>query len=180
VALGALVGDPGVSRAMSLARSVHGLTLGVLALGVGGCAGDAAGQPAALGVDQAPGWVSPEVAARAVDFHGTCDWARHPGAPEPYRVPLRAAGNPSGAILVRSDARFDVADNSNVIGELPAGTRVLGDGPLAGGGEMGYAILVRGHTGRVCRGYVSGTAVTVEREPGRTATSEASDRKRQK
>jgi hypothetical protein len=119
-----------------------------------------------------------------VDIHGTCNWARHAGAPEQNRVPLRATGNPSGTILVRSDARFDVADGSNVIGELPAGTRVLGDGPLAGGGEMGYAILVRGHTGRVCRGYVSATAVTVEQEPGRSGPHQtplaAIDRERQK
>ncbi|HWN70958.1 MAG TPA: hypothetical protein VNM90_25120 [Haliangium sp.] len=141
--------------------------LGVLALGLGGCAGEPGGPPDTLGVDQAPGSIPPEVEARAVDFHGTCNWGRHAGPPEQYRVPLRAAGDPSGTILVRSDARFDAADDSNVIGELPAGTRMLGDGPLAGGRDMGYAILVRGHTGRVCRGYVSATAVTVEREPGR-------------
>jgi hypothetical protein len=160
------------------------MALGALAPGLGGCAGDAAARPAAPGVDQAPGWIPPEVEARAVDFHGTCNWGRHAGAPEQYRVPLRAAGNPSGTILVRSDARFDAADDSNVIGELPAGTRVLGDGPLAGGGEMGYAILVRGHTGRVCRGYVSATAVTVEQEPGRSGPHQAPlaaiDRERQK
>jgi hypothetical protein len=153
------------------------VALGALALGLGGCGGDAAAPPVAPGVDDAPGWISPEVEARAVDFHGTCNWGRHPGAPGQYRVPLRAAGNPSGTIRVRSDARFEV-DDSNVIGELPAGTRVLGDGPLAGGGEVGYAILVRGHTGRVCRGYVSATAVTVERRAGPPQT--ASDRKRQK
>ena len=150
-----------------MATSARWMALVALALGLGGCAGDPAGQPGTLGVDQAPGWNSPEVEARAVDFHGTCNWGRHPGPPEQYRVPLRAAGNPSGTILVRSDARFDAGDDSNVIGELPAGTRMLGDGPLAGGRDMGYAILVRGHTGRVCRGYVSATAVTVEREPGR-------------
>lgn len=134
-----------------------------LAPGLGGCGGDPAPPPATLGVDQAPGWNAPEVEARAVDFHGTCNWGRHAGAPALYRVPLRVTGAPSGAIPVRSDARFDVTDGSNVIGELPAGTRVLGDGPLAGGRDMGYAILVRGHTGRVCRGYVSAAAVTTER-----------------
>lgn len=136
----------------------------VFALGLGGC-GPAA-REAPLGVDDAPGWLPPGVAARAVDFHGSCDWGREAGAPERYRVPLRAGGNPSGTILVRVDARFDPLENGNVIGELPAGTRVLGDGPLHGGHGVGYAILVRGHTGRVCRGYVSATSVMVERERG--------------
>lgn len=135
----------------------------VLALGLAGCGGPE--EPRApLGVDDAPGWLPPGVAARAVDFHGSCNWGREVGAPERYRVPLRAAGNPSGTILVRVDARFDPLENGNVIGELPAGTRVLGDGPLHGGHGVGYAILVRGHTGRVCRGYVSATAVVVERD----------------
>lgn len=137
----------------------------VLALGLAGCGGP--DEPRApLGVDDAPGWLPPGVAARAVDFHGSCNWGREVGAPERYRVPLRAAGNPSGTILVRGDARFDPLERDNVIGELPAGTRVLGDGPLHGGHGVGYAILVRGHTGRVCRGYVSATAVVVEREGG--------------
>jgi hypothetical protein len=152
---------------MSMSRfmSISARWIALAALALGACAGDSAGPSATLGVDQAPGWIPPEIAAKVVDFHGTCNWGRHAGAPEQYRVPLHVAGNPSGTILVRADARFDALDDSNVIGELPAGTRVLGDGPLAGGHGMGYAILVRGHTGRVCRGYVSATAVTVEREP---------------
>jgi hypothetical protein len=147
-------------RSRWLTRSIPG----VLALALAGC-GPAA-REAPLGVDDAPGWQPPGVAARAVDFHGSCDWGREPGAPERYRVPLRAAGNPSGTIVVRLDARFDPLERGNVIGELPAGTRVLGDGPLHGGDGVGYAILVRGHTGRVCRGYVSATSVVVEDERG--------------
>jgi hypothetical protein len=138
------------------------LVLG-LALGCGGAPTEG---PAPLGVDQAPGWNAPEVEARAVDFHGTCNWGRHAGAPERYRVPLRVPDNPSGTILVRYDARFDAADDDNVIGELPAGARMFGDGPVYGGFGVGYAILVRGHTGRVCRGYVSAAAVVVEGAAG--------------
>jgi hypothetical protein len=176
VALGALVERPDVSSISASARRIALVAL--VALALGGCAGDPAGRSAAGGVDQAPGWIAPEVEARAVDFHGSCNWGRHAGAPAQYRVPLRVAGNPSGTILVRSDARFDAADDDNVIGELPAGTRMLGDGPLAGGYEVGYAILVRGHTGRVCRGYVAATAVTVEREPVRHDRKRQSQRQR--
>jgi hypothetical protein len=158
--------------AMSVSMSARWIALAALALG--GCVGGSGEARAPLGVDEAPGWSSPEVEARAVDFHGSCNWGRHAGAPAQYHVPLRAAGSPGGAIVVRSDARFDAGDHSNVIGELPAGTRVLGDGPVAGGHGVGYAILVRGHTGRVCRGYVAATAVTVERAPSQH------DRERQK
>lgn len=138
--------------------------IAVVVLALAGCAGTS--EPAAtLGVDEAPGWTPPEVEARAVDFHGSCDWGRHAGAARQYRVPLRAAGSPGRTIVVRADAHFDPRDHGNVIGELPAGTRVLGHGPVAGGHGVGYAILVRGNTGRVCRGYVAATAVTVERTP---------------
>jgi hypothetical protein len=149
-------------------RWLTGSICGVLALGLAGCgsATPEATAEAPLGVDEAPGWLPPEVAARAVDFHGSCDWGREAGPPERYRVPLRVAGSPSGTILVRQDARFDPLETGNVIGELPAGTRALGDGPLHGGDGVGYAILVRGHTGRVCRGYVSATSVVVERAGG--------------
>jgi hypothetical protein len=160
MAFGTLVERPVVSRRF---RPIAWIALS--AFGLGGCAVDSSRRSAPLGVDDAPGPIAPEIAARAVDFHGTCKWGRAAGGPEQYRAPLRVAGSPSGTILVRSDARFDPTDDSNVIGELPAGTRVLGEGPLAGGYGVGYAILVRGHTGRVCRGYVSATAVTVEREP---------------
>lgn len=150
---------------LSRTRSVVACWIGLSALGLGACAVDSNRRSAPLGVGEAPGRIPPAIAARAVDFHGTCKWGRDAGAPERYRTPLRVTGNPSGTIRVRSDAGFDATDDSNVIGELPAGTRVLGEGPLAGGHGVGYAILVRGHTGRVCRGYVSATAVTVEREP---------------
>lgn len=118
------------------------------------------------GVHDPPGHIAPEIGARAVDFHGTCSWGRGPGRGERYRVRLRVADNPSGGILVRADPRFDAAEDANVIGELPAGTVVLGDGPVHGGHGVGYAILVRGHAGRVCRGYVRASSVVREDASG--------------
>lgn len=138
----------------------------VCALSVAGCARAPEPGRAQLGVHDAPGRIAPGVAARAVDFHGTCSWGREPGRAERYGVRLRAARDPSGVILVRADPRFDAADDANVIGELPQGTVMHGHGPVHGGHGVGYAILVRGHAGRVCRGYVRASSVVVEDAAG--------------
>ena len=138
----------------------------VASLVVAACARSEPG-PDPLGPVQAPGYLSPAVLAKAADFRGTCSWGRAPGNPALYRVRLRARAAASGTILVRSTAFFDPADTSNILGELPSDSVAFGDGPVHDGrsDRRGWAILVRGNAGRVCRGYVSDSSVRIE--PGR-------------
>ncbi|WP_152629953.1 hypothetical protein [Haliangium ochraceum] len=124
-------------------------------------------------VDQAPGWIAPELAARAVDFRGSCSWGRHPGQAERYRVALRTLISPSASIPVYADARLGGAGGSNLLGELPSGVSVLAEGPLASGGGVGYALIVRGHAGRLCRGYVSAASLAPEQRLGATDKADA-------
>lgn len=142
----------------------------IAGLAIAGCASAAAPAPSPSPSPQAavgqvaggpgwPGWIAPAVAAKAVDFRGTCTWGRSVGEARRYRVKVRVVS--ALAVSVRADARFEAGDGSNVIGELASGTEVLADGPLYGGQGMGYAVPVRGHSGRVCRGYIPATAVAV-------------------
>ena len=102
--------------------------------------------------------VAPEVDAAAVDFSGTCEWARSPGELSAYRVRVRTLVE----AVVRSDARFDGADDDNVLGRLDSGEALVASGPVTHPrydyGE-GYAVLIRGHAGRICRGYVRASTV---------------------
>ena len=120
--------------------------------------------PRSLGPTQAPGYIAPAILSRAVDFRGTCSWGRAPGDPRNYRVRLRARKTASGTILVRASALFDPVDRSNILGELISGSTALGDGPVYDSrtGRRGYAIVVRGNDGRVCRGYVTENSVFTE------------------
>jgi hypothetical protein len=103
--------------------------------------------------------VAPEVEQAAVEFSGTCEWARGPGELTDYSRRMRTIVD----AVVRTDARFDGSDKSNVMGEIPRDTPVVALGPVMhpryDWGE-GFAVLVRGHTGRVCRGYVRASTVT--------------------
>ncbi|MEM9487668.1 MAG: hypothetical protein AAGC55_00920 [Myxococcota bacterium] len=121
-------------------------------------------EPAPLGLLAAPGYISPAVESKAVDFRGTCSWGRPPGDAERYRLQLRARNNPSGTIMVWFSAYFEVTETSNALGALPSGTPALGDGPIYDSATQrhGYAIIVRGYDGRVCRGYVSAASVEVK------------------
>ena len=120
--------------------------------------------PKSPGPTQAPGYQPSPITDKAADFAGTCSWGRAPGNPRSYRVRLRVKRRASGTVLVRSSAVFDLSDESNIMGELAADSIVFGDGPVYDGqtNRRGYAILVRGNTGRVCRGYVTETSVLVE------------------
>ncbi|WP_428266944.1 hypothetical protein [Haliangium sp.] len=143
----------------------------VITLAAAACGGEPAPAPRVpVGhIPEAPGWPGwpgsnrPGRAVPAIDFRGTCVWGRSAGAAGRYRVRLRVIAGADHAVPVRADAHFDPGDDDNIIGELPAGTLVWADGPVASGRGIGYAIPVRGHTGRVCRGYVSASAV--ERAP---------------
>lgn len=119
-----------------------------------------------LGPLQAPGYLPPAILAKVVDFRGTCSWGRAPGNPAIYRVRLRVRTTVSGTILVRSNAAFDPGDTSNILGELPSESVAFGDGPVhdSRSDRRGWAIVVRGSTGRVCRGYVSDSSVSVVRD----------------
>jgi hypothetical protein len=99
---------------------------------------------------------SPEIAALAGDFRGTCAFARTPGAAAPYRrrLQVRAGGT-------RVFATADFESRAQAIGEIDRGVVLAGEGPLATGrgGEAGYAVVVRDPEGRVCRGYVAAEGV---------------------
>lgn len=123
-------------------------TLGVITFVAAGCA--AAPPPA-----QAP----------VADFRGNCRWARPAGDPGEYRLRLEVLPGPTGAARVRNTAEFDPAYDGNVIGVVDSGTVLAGAGPLAESawsGGVGYAVLLRGHDSRLCRGYVSKQAVKAQ------------------
>ena len=135
-----------------------------------GCA--ATGQPSTgargeVGPIQAPGHVDVDITSRAVDFSGSCAWARAPGAATRYQVPVQVMSAPGGSVSVRSDAGFDPVREDNIIGQLSSGSSCLAEGPLSDPttGRTGYAILVRGVSGRICRGYVSATSVARQDRP---------------
>jgi hypothetical protein len=104
---------------------------------------------------------SPEIAALAGEFRGSCAFARTPGAAAPYRrqLQVRAGGT-------RIFATADFESRAQTIGEIDRGVVLAGEGPLATGrgGGAGYAVVVRDPEGRVCRGYVAADAV--EPRPG--------------
>ncbi len=134
----------------------------VLVLGCAGAESSLGPQPGPFG---APGPVATATLVKATDFRGTCSWGRPPGQAGRYRVPLRVRPSPAGSVLVRSSAHFDLTDDSNILGELPSGAEISGDGPVYDEqtDSRGYAILVRGYAGRVCRGYVSDSSVLTHR-----------------
>ena len=151
------------------------LALGIaLALGTGGCAATvhqtatlehdfAPDEEQGVGPTEAPGYVDPDIEALAVDFSGTCAWARSPGSAARYRVLIQVRGTPGTLVPVRADSRFDPFLEANVIGRLPSGSALMAEGPVhdASTGRTGYAVILRGVSGRVCRGYLGASAVTV-------------------
>lgn len=120
------------------------------------------GRPPATDPDHVPPHrerhIAPELEEAAVEFAGTCEWARGPGELSQYTLHVRTIVD----AVVRSDARFDGADRTNVLGEIPSDTELVAIGPVMhpryDWGE-GFAVLVQGHTGRVCRGYVRASTV---------------------
>jgi hypothetical protein len=113
----------------------------------------------AAGCGAAP---APSVKPPAADFRGSCQWARPAGELADYPLRLEVLPAPTGAARVRNTAHFDPADDGNVIGVVDSGTVLAGQGPLAESAwsdGVGYAVLLRGHDSRLCRGYVISSAV---------------------
>ena len=135
-----------------------------------GC-GTAAPQPTHVGpAGTGPAYSSldpgPELERRVAAMTGSCNFAPPPGKAAEYPLRLRAQGAPNRLIHVRADAVFRGPDRSNVIGHVAPGTIMYGRGPVKASEAspgIGYAVLVRDSSGRVCRGYVH--ARTVKREP---------------
>ena len=121
-----------------------------------GCGAAHLPPPTPVAPQQAPGTIAPDTEARAVDMSGSCAWARAPGDSARYRVAVRILGAPGDTVTVYADATFGAEHAGNSIGRVPAGVHALADGPLhdATTQQTGYALLVRGATGRVCRGYI--------------------------
>ena len=106
----------------------------------------------------------------AVEFRGSCSFARPPGALASYNLRVRVLKLPLGTIVVRRTASFPLEDRATVMGEVASGTVLLASGPVAGGGDahgVGYAVLLRDLNGQVCRGYVSQRVVEVVATSGR-------------
>jgi hypothetical protein len=104
----------------------------------------------------------PPRAPPAVAFSGSCQWARPAGPVADYRLRLEVLPAPTGVARIRRTPIFDPADDRNVIGAVDSGTVLAAQGPLAESAwshGVGYAVLLRGHDSRLCRGYVAATAV---------------------
>lgn len=98
---------------------------------------------------------------------GSCADGNELGDVAQYTVRLRAKQNSIGFIRVRRDAIWTLEDLSNVLGTVPCGTLLWGQGPLKNAeysAGVGYAVAVRDAQGRQCRGYVSYTVVEVAAE----------------
>jgi len=98
---------------------------------------------------------------------GSCADGRELGDLAGYSIRLRAKQNSLGFIRVRRDAIWTLEDLSNVLGTVPCGTLLWGQGPLKNAEHsmgVGYAVAVRDAQGRQCRGYVSYTVVEVVAE----------------
>jgi len=97
-------------------------------------------------------------------IEGSCEGGRELGDLSHYALRLRAKPNTLGFIRVRSWASWDAGDLSNVLGTVPCGAILWGEGPLKNAEYscgIGYAVAVRDSQGRRCRGYVSYTVVEV-------------------
>lgn len=105
----------------------------------------------------------PALAALAVDFTGSCAFARPGSDAARYSVSLRVTAD----AVVHDSAEF--SGDGNRMGTIAAGARLTGEGPLAvgRGGGSGYGVVVRDSEGRVCRGYVSAAAVSPETKRAR-------------
>jgi hypothetical protein len=81
-----------------------------------------------------------------------------------YPLMLKAKETSLGKIRLRSNGRFVVEDTSNVLGDVPAGTVLYGQGPLSNpdyGRSRAYAVALRDLDGKTCRGFVSTQVVEV-------------------
>ena len=93
---------------------------------------------------------------------GNCSAGRQLGDISEYPLLLRAQQNNMGYIRIRRDAHWDTQFVDNVLGTVPCGTILHGEGPLKDADEpggIGYAVAVCDGKGNVCRGYVSYTVV---------------------
>jgi hypothetical protein len=99
-----------------------------------------------------------------VSFSGTCAGASAVGEMSKYPLVLKAKETSLGKIRLRSNGRFVVEDTSNVLGDVPAGTVLYGQGPLSNpdyGRSRAYAVALRDFDGKTCRGFVSTQVVDV-------------------
>lgn len=104
-------------------------------------------------------------------IEGSCEGGRELGALADYSIRLRAKQGSLGFIRVRREAKWPAENLSNVLGTVPCGTILWGQGPLKNADDdgscgVGYAVAVRDSQGRQCRGYVSYTVVEVLDEHG--------------
>lgn len=105
--------------------------------------------------------------AHIVLINGDCSKASPLGDITDYTVKLRAKHSHLGFIRIRSRALFD-AETDNVLGTVPGGTILWGQGPLKDGeisDGLGYAVAIRDKDGNIRRGYVSLTVVDVILSP---------------
>lgn len=104
------------------------------------------------------------LADRVTLIEGSCEGGRELGDLSSYGVRLRAKPDSLGFIRVRREAVWTLEDLSNVLGTVPCGTILWGEGPLKNAEYsmgVGYAVAVRDSQCRQCRGYVSYTVVEV-------------------
>jgi hypothetical protein len=82
-----------------------------------------------------------------------------------YRVCLRVTpGEGQEHARIRANAVWPAEDMRNVLGRVPAGALLWGQGPLKNAefsAGIGYAVAVQDDRGETCRGYIAGLVVEV-------------------
>jgi len=110
---------------------------------------------------------SPGIEAAAIPFAGSCAFAKPAGELDSYTVRARITERATvfaSAELGDNSHGFAGRRGANEIGEVGVGLIAHASGPIAIGRDSsrGYALLLADNAGRVCRGYITSTAATLD------------------
>lgn len=95
-------------------------------------------------------------------INGNCSKGLPVEDPPKFIFLYKAKENTLGFVRIRSSAKYNSSDLSNVLGTVPCGAILQGDAGVKNpylGNAAGYRVLVRDSEGNKCQGYVSITQV---------------------